>query len=229
MSEHVVLRRDLDDADGRDRLVRFRLFYEGSLGSQSGRPEEHQRDPKSDHKHDIRMVFDRQLKHLWETMPSLAAWETDGGILGMNFHKRVSMKSALYNVQPELAGYKFVPLVCAEFGILCKIDVLILRRDKPGGIWTSRDIDNRVKVLFDALSVPRNMNQLGPKARAGAKDGDAIPVCVLLQDDSLITQMNVETDELLAPPNGADDSYSRVMLTVDLSIYRATMANIGVF
>lgn len=229
MSQRVILRRDLDNEADRVRLVKFRLFYEGALGSQSARLEDHQQDRKGNHKHDIRMVFDAQLRHLWKTMPSLAAWQTNGEMFETNFGQRIGMETALYNIQPDVGGYTFIPLVCQEFSILCHIDVLILRRDKPGGIWSARDIDNRIKVLFDALSAPKTVPQLGSNAQAAANPGDRKPVYVLLQDDSLITQMSVETDELLAPPEGVDDSFARVVVTVDLSVYRAMMGNLGIF
>jgi len=136
------------------------------------------------------------------------------------------MRQVIEENQPELAGKRFVPLVNAEFGLLCRLDVLLLRRDKPGSVFTSRDIDNRLKVIFDALSAPQSLNQLGPK---GIADMEHPSIDVLAKDDSLFTHVSVETDELLGPPDGVDDSFSRVIISVDITIYRAMMVNTGIF
>jgi hypothetical protein len=51
----------------------------------------------------------------------------------------------------------FLPLINEATGVGCSLDILFLRRDPPGALIRSGgDIDNRVKVLFDALRMPRN-------------------------------------------------------------------------
>lgn len=122
-------------------------------------------------------------------------------------------------------GHRFVPLVCEQFKLLCELDVLLLRRDKPGGIFQARDIDNRLKTLFDALRVPKLNNEL---ADIELKD-DEDPLFVLLQDDCLITNVRVETDELLDPPpeSGKNDSFVRLMIEVRLHPFDVNMFNIS--
>lgn len=227
MNERIILRSDLDNAGDPERLMKFRLFYEGALSSQSRRPEPNQHDSKADHKHEVRLAFSRQLEHLWETMPSLKAWQTWGEIFGSPRGEKIPMVEAIYRNQPELGGQRFIPLVNEEFCLLCRLDILLLRRDKPGSIFTSRDIDNRLKIIFDALSCPQSANQLGKKGMENPPENGK--VFVLAKDDSLFSHVSVETDELLAPPHGCDESYSRVIITVDISVYRPIAINFGVF
>jgi hypothetical protein len=56
------------------------------------------------------------------------------------------------------------------------------------------DIDNRVKLLIDALRIPSDASEM--KKRTG-DDPDPNPMYCLLQDDNLITSFKVKTDRLL--------------------------------
>ena len=57
-------------------------------------------------------------------------------------------------------GYRFVPLICENFSLLCALDILFLRRDFPAGVISAGDLDNRVKTLIDALRMPKSANEL---------------------------------------------------------------------
>ena len=60
-------------------------------------------------------------------------------------------------------GYNFVPLVTRDLELLCSIEILFLRFGDPGGVINRvGDLDNRLKTLFDALTMPRDAVQLGP-------------------------------------------------------------------
>jgi len=75
------------------------------------------------------------------------------------------------------------------------VDILFLRRDNPGGlIKTGGDIDNRIKVLFDGLRMPDNHNQVPEPPGPGEN-----PFHCLLENDSLITDVCITTDQLLLP------------------------------
>lgn len=59
-------------------------------------------------------------------------------------------------------GFRFVPLVHSGVNLVCGLDVLFLRRDNPGALIRSGgDIDNRIKVLLDALKMPKDGSELG--------------------------------------------------------------------
>jgi hypothetical protein len=94
-------------------------------------------------------------------------------------------------------GFRFLPLVNSYFGETCRLDILFLRCDIPGNlIQHGGDIDNRLKVLFDALRMPLNVAEL---AGAVPTADDADPFYCLLQDDKLVTEFSVMTDRLLTP------------------------------
>ena len=96
-------------------------------------------------------------------------------------------------------GYEFIPLIGRSFGAsACALDILFLRRDHPGNLIKSDgDIDNRMKVLFDALRMPQNSSEV-----CGPPERDETPLFCLLEDDRLITEVKVSTDRLLVPSNG---------------------------
>src|ERR1700687_822862 len=92
----------------------------------------------------------------------------------------------------------------------CSLDILFLRRDGPGSLVRSGgDIDNRLKVLFDALRMPQTPDEvcgdtLGP---------DEDPFFCLLEDDKLISKAQVDTNWLLTPP-GAGEKIHDVHLII---------------
>ena len=107
-------------------------------------------------------------------------------------------------------GYRFVPLISKEFGIACSLDILFLRRDGPGNLIRSGgDIDNRIKVLFDALTVPTYNEQVHGMPPEKGED----PFFCLLEDDNLITDVKVTTDRLLLPAK-EDEHIHDVHLTL---------------
>ena len=112
-------------------------------------------------------------------------------------------------------GFRFVPLVRKNGGVSCSIDILFLRRDNPGSIVRSGgDIDNRVKVLFDALRIVDNCSEL-PAGTVPAEGED--PFFCLLEDDALITEVSVTTDRLLAPLEGTE-SINDVQLIIRVKL-----------
>ena len=75
------------------------------------------------------------------------------------------------------------------------------------------------------MRVPKDLGEIGNSVKEYPYEN----ICVLLQDDSLITHVSVETDELLGAPDDSLDDYVRMIITVELSVYRSTMFNIGIF
>lgn len=124
-------------------------------------------------------------------------------------------------------GYRFVPLVREETSLLCSLDILFLRRDIPGSVIDAGDIDNRIKTIIDALRIPRHQNELvGSDAAPGADDD---PFFCLLEDDSQVSRLVVETDTLLDPPadGNLDHSEARLMITVEIRPYDVTLFNLS--
>jgi hypothetical protein len=80
------------------------------------------------------------------------------------------------------------------------------------------DIDNRLKTLLDALKIPDSSDAL---SRGVTLSGDETPFFCLLEDDNLITGINVKTDRLLDPNAGRSE--------VVLLIHVRTRPTIGTF
>lgn len=179
-------------------LVEFRLVYKGLLPSGN---ESHFKD-----KHRIRRLLHKQLKTLWETHPSLRGF-TEVHPDGTRLLDRISSNYATWD-------YKCVPLVSSRVhAIACSLDILFLRRDQPGNLISNLgDVDNRVKVLFDALQVPDKSATL-----TDTPTEDEDPLFCLLENDRLITEVKITTDRLLTPLVG-EESISEVELVIGVKV-----------
>jgi hypothetical protein len=222
--------------------MRFRLTYEGELRASGRDPENGQRDPLAAHKQTIRKTFHGQLKQLWQTNKFLK----EHSLRQDEFHLRPGIVPGLIgrllsgtggtgeyrplaehiasNFQRD--GYRFAPLVCEDFSLLCSLDILFLRRDFPIGVMSAGDLDNRVKTLIDTLRMPKGANELrGHETPAPGED----PFFCLLEDDDLVTSLSVESGMLLDPPTDSDGGDGRVKLviSVELKPDDITMFNLG--
>lgn len=218
--------------------MRFRLTYEGPLRATQGEPRDGQRNPMATHKQSIRKQFHGQLKRLWATNKFLR--EHKMPVSGPPASRPVSDENSYWGSEETHApmfqviaeryrefGYRFVPLVREDISLLCSLQILLLRRDAPGSIITSAgDIDNRIKTLIDGFRRPKNANELtGNETPATGED----PFFCLLEDDTQVTHLDVETDTLLDPLEGdsVDQSYVRAIVTVDIRPYYATLFNLS--
>jgi hypothetical protein len=225
--KRVVLTED-PDHQPEEPWMEFRLTYQGPLRSSQRDPVGSQADPRANHKHDIRRTFHHQLKRLWEITPFLKTGRGSGPdvIVAVN-SQRMAEPPLAYDI-PSLAakhakfGFNFVPLVTHELDLICGLDILFLRPDRPGNLWRG-DIDNRIKTLLDALTIPLandNYHQRTPEI-------DERPLFCLLEEDKLITKLSIETDQLLEFVSpGMDVGDVRLMITVRLRPYELHLENL---
>jgi hypothetical protein len=159
--------------------MEFRLVFRGSLPS-------HGRANRVDIQR-IRQELHPQLRTFWQQHPLLKAkWEPVGEELPL-----------VEQVANDFArgGFRFVPLV--DTSGACALDILLLRRDEPYKLFTpSGDLDGRIKTLLDGLRMPQQLQEVDGLTPSS----DENPLFVLLQDDSLIYELNVTTDRLFIPP-----------------------------
>ena len=182
--------------------MRLVLHYRGELRA-NGAPA---------HKHDLRRMFHRQLKRLWSQKPlsERPEWLKPKYPEGVN-----------YSLLHQFEGFTFVPLVSDEMNAVAELSITILRPEPPGSVITQGgDIDNRLKTLFDALTMPRHSTAI-PKGVVPASD--EIPFFCLLKDDNLVTAVSVRTEQLLEP--GIDESLVDVSIHVRTRVTRPTMGN----
>ena len=204
--------------------MKFRLIYQGQL--LSDKKGGGFLDARAKHKHEIRKTIHPQLKRLWEISPSLFL-EPEPSIRPgtVEWGKPKYDQTAVgLSENYDRCGYKFVPLINRGNHSICSVDVLYLRSAAPGSLFSSGDIDNRLKTLFDGLTMPRDRSQLGGYNEPCDNEK---PFFVLLEDDSLITRASVENDTLLQPIDGIlDDNAARVIISVSTGVTQVTPMNI---
>lgn len=189
--------------------MRFTLHYSGPLRA-NGRP---------DHKHELRKVFHAQLAELWRHEP----------LSGMKRHLRPRDspdRKPWENVclLRQLGNYSFVPVVSGELKFVASIDVTVLRPEQPGRLLVQGgDMDNRLKTLFDSLAMLQHENQLPIGTQPGA---DEEPFYCVLEDDSLVTSVSVQTEHLLTP--GIDASHVILLVRVDVGALSRIGATMGI-
>jgi hypothetical protein len=176
--------------------MEFRLTYQGPLPAAGGASK------RAREKQAIREVFHPQLQALWQGHQQLETYYLNQHIMESHLGDKFA-----------LGGFRFVPLVCGYFNTVCALDILFLRRDEPGNLISSGgDIDNRIKVLFDALRIPSNESELA--GAVPSNHGDRF-YCVM-EDDRLITQVKVTTDRLLTPRRD-DEAQNDVMVIIHVT------------
>ena len=159
--------------------MEFRLIYEGPLHGQGA---------KSLHKWEIRRALHPQLRRLWQEHPLSDAAET------LLAHPAVPAK---VSVIVEKGGLLFAPLVTQRLNLYAELSVLLFRQQPRGTLITDGgDIDNRLKTLLDGLRIPRGSMEGRTEI---PEEPDPKPFFCLLEDDSLITKVSVESEQLLRP------------------------------
>ena len=134
--------------------MEFTLFYKGELkGRNSATPDDKQR---------IRREIHRQMAQLWKLDPLAGQSE----FVSMDEPPWAANQISLIE---KLGSFTFAPLISNKLHLAAKLQITLLRPEYPGNIFHNRgDIDNQLKTLLDALSMPRQLNQLptgdGPRA-----------------------------------------------------------------
>lgn len=181
--------------------MQFRLVYEGQLlGQNSG----------AAHKWHIRNSLHPQLERLWQQEPlgpSLLAWP--------------AAPAKVSNIRPR-GSIHFAPLVTAELKLFAEIGVLLFRPRPKGTLLGAKgDADNQLKTLLDALRMPSPNQQIGPEISETLPN----PFFCLLEDDSLVTKVGLETEQWLAP-KAADQCLAIIDVVIKKSV--VTYANLGI-
>jgi len=181
--------------------MRLVLHYRGPLKA-NGNPS---------HKHQLRRDFHVQLKKLWSQKP-----------LSEDPFFLQPRDRGPHSLLRPFGAFTFAPLITAELNVVAELSVTLLRPEPPGGLITQGgDLDNRLKTLFDALTMPRHPNALSSEA---VPQSDETPhfIC-LLEDDNLVTAVSVRTEQLLEPTD--DPSLVDASIHVLTQVTRSTWAN----
>ena len=122
----------------------------------------------------------------------------------------------------ERRGVYFFPLVSENLNLRAAIDITWFRPEEPGRVLQSGDIDNRLKTLFDGLQVPPHENQFPDTPIVGTATE---PFHCLLEDDALISSLNVDTRQMLRV--SSDDSVL-LLIKVTTKITEIEFGNIQI-
>lgn len=212
-------------------VMKFTLTYDGPLPASGNKA-------KSRVQWEIRRHFHPQLVDLWNSHPALRVIGTefplDGGVLIAGHHMYPGKIEPPWLARPRPAdqptrgtidlaapiekhGRLFKPLVRETFALHCGLKVLLLRQEQAGRVYQGGDLDGRVKTLLDALTMPQHKEQI---------DHDPGPpdlLHCLLEDDALVSGLNVETERLLGGEQPRD--YVKATIEVDVRARFTTIYN----
>jgi hypothetical protein len=205
--------------------MEFKLTYAGPLlaHKDTGATRERLRQ-RSLHVHTMRKIFHGQLKTLWSEHPVLQQISKDGSSVELYVGSGAPPLNQIFQEE----GFNWLPMVTKANGLICKVDVLMLRHGQPGNALY--DVDNRLKTLFDALRKADGPDELGASTAHGklAPEADEDPFYVVMQDDKLITHLSVTTDTLLEPvPNVLCEQAVRLVIDITIRPYRAFAETAG--
>ncbi len=211
-------------------VMKFTLTYDGELSS-TGNGSKKRRQ-----KWAIRKHMHPQLQELWKLHPALifAAdnpyYPRDAGAQLIQVH-HMSRGPLITQAVPgginemidmcepiSVGGRQFRPLVRNSYALNCGLKILFMRREARGRVYQGGDLDNRIKTLLDALAVPVNADLV--VADPDLED----PIYCLVEDDSLVTGLTVETERLLARP-GETENEVRLIIEVDVRVTDARIYN----
>jgi hypothetical protein len=202
--------------------MKFALTFDGELPSNG----------KVRDKWRIRKQFHPQLQELWSVHPAMQELmrhrhvPTVGTyVMGTRHHSVVPEKPFDYpnnhcvDLCEEVArgDRKFLPLVRDRIGLRCGLTIQFLRKEEPGRVYQGGDMDNRLKTLFDALSVPNNEQIVSDPE---IED----PIYCLLEDDALIAGVSIETHRLLSQPNSSKHDV-HLLIEVDVRVTHPRIYN----
>ncbi|MDG4820271.1 hypothetical protein O7635_00095 [Asanoa sp. WMMD1127] len=183
----------------------FTLTYDGPLTGSKTRARV---------KHEIRRALHPQIQAVWRSAPLNTRARVVGGLSG-----REGDGAFITYVD----GHSFAAVVHDLYHLRARLRLLMLRRDSPGGsIIHGGDVDNRLKTLFDALQRPQRAQEIPDDWSPSA---DEEPLHCLLDDDRLVTRVDVDTARWLAP---GDPAEVRLIINVDVWTPSPTMWSIGV-
>lgn len=195
------------------------LVYRGSLPASQGD------DKKSADKQRIRLEFSDQLRNLWAADPYfikvVGGQEFAEATLESRRLKPTKLHGSYAFARVPVCGFRTLAIANTFNGLICHLNVTFLRREDPGAVVHGGDIDNRLKTLLDALRMPLHQNEV-PAPQWG--HDEAMLYC-LLEDDSLISRLSVDTRRLWTSLPGTESlDYAELIIEASIVALRSHAA-----
>ena len=179
--------------------MRFPLSYEGPLPSGNAHGK---RLPKLPQIWTIRNAIHPQIQFIYGNHPAFISPSSSQSRAAMNE----------LNKPIVVGGHKFYPLGRAAFHLRCELDIEMHVNHPIASLITNvGDLDNRLKIVFDALRMPGELQEIQNHMPPNIDD-----YCCLLENDILISALRIEMFRHTAAPIGADTNHVRLNIKVRL-------------
>jgi hypothetical protein len=155
--------------------------------------------------------------------PQLRAWLTTGPLAATfkSLDQSTWQQFVLKPLSP-FTGFKFVPVVAKSLNVICELDILMLKPEEPGRfVKNDGDLDNKLKILFDALRMPLDKGEVPPSDKP--RPDEQPHFYCLLEDDALITKVTLRAERLLVL--NPDPNSVRLIINVALRGTHLTNGN----
>lgn len=206
--------------------MRFVLVYAGPLSASGNKS-------KPQEASEIREKISPQLQTLWDTHHALQVLKEQGFVRDLSIRdvvpydapgggRYMSPRELFVNYEGKMIDLcapitvhdvQYKPLVRKSLYLTCELDILFLRQQDPGELVSQGgDIDNRIKTLLDALRMPSVDEQ-------SKKPPTSKFLHCLMESDTLVSRLNVDTDRLLFPKTAYPNEV-HLIITVSLNLLR---------
>ena len=210
-------------------VMKFTLTYEGPLPASGNKP-------KPAEVWRIRDDFHPQLADLWDNHPALKdvlarrKWPLGSGSIVLHSAHHSERRHSPVAATPSSAtsldlcapiekyGAYFRPLVRETFALHCGLKILFLRKELPGRVYQGGDLDGRIKTIVDALTMPQHKEQVFADASSPN------PILCLMEDDSMLSGLDVQSERLLTGQNFSRD-HVKLVVEVDVRVRQAAAYN----
>jgi len=197
--------------------VEFTLYYRGPLSAKGDALE----------KHYLRRHFHGQITELWNQPPLNQQFDMIDPEFEPPRDPRTRAIVVVGGKKPDLkekiGAYTYTSVVSEKIALVADLTITFLRPGPPGGLRDRYgDLDNRIKTLLDGLKIPNAKNAL-PTDGSLADDPD--PIHCLLEDDRLITRLDIKSDRLLEPD--VEDDEVVLLIHVHTKPTIGTVDNLG--
>jgi hypothetical protein len=153
--------------------LEFTLYYKGVISTKNKK--------RIELVHELRYAFHEQLKELLKLPPLKYHKDWFKDPYPVELHKKFD------------TGLDFICLVSQKLNMYVELEINLLTQYKNRNF---KDIDNKIKIIGDALQIPNQQSHI-PNASKNIYSDNLI-IC-LLSDDRLIYRLNVDSDYILTP------------------------------